>query len=420
MTPPEPVVEHAGTGLRVSESLARTLDELSKGLPAECAYRRAAKHAVIDELDPGSRTDVSFITTDDVDRDEEVVLPQGGETKDFSGVVTFAHQYDQLPVGKNLWIRPKVKGKANGLIAKTYYHTKPADWGDAPWLPSAILHLMQSAQPVCGDKSIGFLPMEIREATAEEKTMRPEWKGKRIISRWKLLEYAVAPVPANPQANLIAVSKALKAGGLLDEKIAMLLGIKDMDDAENELAMPVCPKCKSAEHVRKKDDDMYSCSMCGLDFKPADNDGDADDKAKGAVSVNEACASRARSMIRSGKCEHDGKAAPKESERKQEQCLGSGLSYPIIDGDHVNLNWLHAAEAYSARYAPAVHKVAAELAKLAKEREAKLAAALAAPFYTEDAYRAAKLAQYQKSIEQVHEMTQRLIEAAVWRASGRV
>src|SRR5438270_7784440 len=106
------VVEHAATGLKMPETTARKIEELSKGLPADFTYRRVAKQAVIDELDPGSRTDVSFITTDDVDRDQEVVLPQGLGTQSFSGVVTFAHRYDELPVGKNKWIRPKVRGKS--------------------------------------------------------------------------------------------------------------------------------------------------------------------------------------------------------------------------------------------------------------------------------------------------------------------
>lgn len=242
----EPIVEHAGTGFRIPESTARQIDELSKGLPAECKYTRFAKTAEY-EIDGDERTEVSFVTTDDIDRDREVILPDGLDTKDYNGVVTFCHKYDQLPVGRSLWIKPKMKGQRNGLIAKTYYPTKPKDWGDAPWLPSAILHLMQSPHPTCTGKSIGFIPMEVREATAEEKARRPELKGVPIISRARIIEYAVTGVPANPAAEMELVAKSIKA--MTDRALA-----KEVAEAFNisEEALAAAPAAeieKTAEQV---------------------------------------------------------------------------------------------------------------------------------------------------------------------------
>jgi hypothetical protein len=212
------IVEHATTGFRIPEPLARKIDSLSRDLPKDFAYQRIARKADEFSLDPGQRTDVSFITTDAVDREAQVVLPAGGDWTTYNRVVTFAHRYDQLPVGSNWWIRPRGKG----LIAKTHYPPKPADWGDTPWLPSAILHLMQQPTPTCTGKSIGFLPLNIRGATNAELQTRPDLRGVQIIDRWIGIEYAVVPVPCNPEAEMQAVAKGMELG-VIDEAVVKLL-----------------------------------------------------------------------------------------------------------------------------------------------------------------------------------------------------
>jgi hypothetical protein len=210
-----PLVDHASTGFRIPESLARKIDDLARTLPKDFTYRRLARKSDEFTVDPGSRTDVSFITTDAIDRESEVILPRGGDWSTYNRVVTFAHRYDQLPVGSNWWIRPR----GRGLIAKTHYPDKPSDWGDSPWLPSAILHLMQQPVPTCTGKSIGFLPLSIRSATGDEMAQRPQLKGVPIIDRWVGIEYAVVPVPCNPEAEMQAVAK-----GVIDERMLRLIG----------------------------------------------------------------------------------------------------------------------------------------------------------------------------------------------------
>lgn len=214
----ENVVEHAATGLHLPEAIARKIDELARGLPRDFAYRRLARKSDEFTLDPGERTDVSFITTDSLDRDGEVVMPSGGDWSNYNRVVTFAHRYDQLPVGSNWWIRPK----GNGLIAKTHYPERPRDWAAAPWLPSAVLHLMQQPVPTCTGKSIGFLPLNVRAATPDEMSRRPELRGAKVIDRWAGVEYAVVPVPCNPDAEMQAVAKGIELG-LIDEKMVRVI-----------------------------------------------------------------------------------------------------------------------------------------------------------------------------------------------------
>src|SRR4051812_38971363 len=118
-----PLVEHAGTGYSMPEALARKIDALSRGLPADFSYRRLPRQSDSFTLDTGERTDVSVIPTDALDREGEVVLPLGGDWSEYNRVVTFAHRYDQLPAGSNWWIR----AKPGGLIAKTHYPERPKD-----------------------------------------------------------------------------------------------------------------------------------------------------------------------------------------------------------------------------------------------------------------------------------------------------
>lgn len=213
-----PIVEHAGTGFQLPEALARKIDDLSRDLPKEFTYRRIARKADSFTLDAGERTDVSLITTDALDREGEVILPAGGDWRDYNRVVTFAHRYDQLPAGSNWWIR----ARGNGLVAKTHYPDRPKDWGSAPWLPSAILHLMQQPVPTCTGKSIGFLPLNVRAATKDEIVKRPQIKNAPVIDRWIGVEYAVVPVPCNPEAEMQAVAKGMELG-LIDRKMLELI-----------------------------------------------------------------------------------------------------------------------------------------------------------------------------------------------------
>ncbi len=230
-----PNIVEGPQGLPMPEPVARKIEALARTLPSDFIYRRIARKSDAFQLDAGERTDVSVITTDALDRDGEVILPGGIDWSDYNRVVTFCHRYDQLPVGSNWWIRARgataaAPQSSGGLIAKTHYPQKPADWGDAPWLPSAVLHLMQQPVPTCTGKSIGFLPLNIRSATPEERSRRPELADVPIIDRAAGIEYAVAPVPCNPEAQMQAVSKGRELG-LIDDELAALLAAPTTDTA---------------------------------------------------------------------------------------------------------------------------------------------------------------------------------------------
>ena len=134
-------------GFPMREESAREIDELLKAQPSgeEFEYRHLSVAADKVTTDEAERTDPSFITTDALDRDREVVLPGGGDFKQFrkNPVVTFAHRYDELPVGRAVWLKRDEQNGRAGILAKTQYAAKPEDWGDAPWQPSAVWALVQ-------------------------------------------------------------------------------------------------------------------------------------------------------------------------------------------------------------------------------------------------------------------------------------
>lgn len=213
-------------GFPMREESAREIDELLKQQPSgeEYEYRRKAAAADDVRTDDEERTDTSFIMTDALDRDREVVLPGGGDFAQFrkNPVVTFAHRYDELPVGRALWLKRDEQNGRAGILAKTQYAAKPKDWGDAPWQPSAVWALVQ--QGVLKGKSIGFLPTQVRPPTEKDLKARPDWANVRsIVSKWLLLEYAVAPVPSNPDALVQSIGKGLEVPESMLEAMGMMI-----------------------------------------------------------------------------------------------------------------------------------------------------------------------------------------------------
>ena len=196
-------------GLAMPESMARAIEWAARALPKDFTYRRRAYSAKQEDVSSGERSEVSVITTDAVDRDGECVLTTGGNWKEYNRVVPFCHEYKKLPAGFSMW----VTAKGQSTKAKTQYPTAPPDWS-GPWLPSAIWHFITQPIATMGDKSIGFLPLNVRGATAEEKRMRPDLDSVPIIDKWLALEYSCVLIPCNQEAQLEAVGKSEQQGAI--------------------------------------------------------------------------------------------------------------------------------------------------------------------------------------------------------------
>lgn len=179
------------------------------------------------EFNKKERSVIATISTLAVDRDGEVVLPEGMDNKHFqlNPVVTFGHNYGELPLGSAKWVNQYPDSDPVELRAKTIYPTAKAN----PF-SEQVLQYQREGFPLA--KSIGFIP--VKSVTPDDKVWGDavkswrerrvesfEMKGikvgdrpveedpHRIYTEWILLEYSDVPIPSNPEAVNIAVSKGL-------------------------------------------------------------------------------------------------------------------------------------------------------------------------------------------------------------------
>jgi HK97 family phage prohead protease len=169
------------------------------------SIEKVTKRFTFKAVDTGDRTFTAVINTDTLDRDDEVVLPDGMNSSEFdkSPTVFWNHDYSK-PIARCMKLsRGYTEWTAQAKIAD-----KPADWkGD--WFPDEVYSLIK--QGVVNGTSIGFLPTEVRNPTQKDIE---RWgpKIRRVISKWKMLEFSVTPLPANHDA-LITACKALSVSG---------------------------------------------------------------------------------------------------------------------------------------------------------------------------------------------------------------
>ncbi len=213
-------------GFPMPDKTARAVDALLKTLPKtkDYEYRKTLVARPPTELNPGERSDVSWISTESVDRMGEVVAARGMNDGQFqlNPLVTLGHAYWMPPVGKSLWRKRVKDGDLVGIKAKTLYPPRPEAWpaGDE-WPPDKVLALVQAG--LLQGKSIGFLPTRIHIPDTKEATERG-W-GDRVglvIDEWLLLEYACVFLPANQDALVEAVSKGAVG---LDAELLRALGL---------------------------------------------------------------------------------------------------------------------------------------------------------------------------------------------------
>ena len=74
-------------------------------------------------------------------------------------------------------------------------------------MPDKVFALVQAG--LVGAKSIGFLPLKVRPATAAEMQQNAWPADVLVIENWLLLEYACCWLPENQEAIVQEVSKSL-------------------------------------------------------------------------------------------------------------------------------------------------------------------------------------------------------------------
>lgn len=211
------------TGMRQRHKLPETADV-------------RALSAVMSLKDLGEEDPYKFtarITTDALDRQDEVVLPEGGQFGEFlsSGAVFWNHQYE-TPVGFPDKGKRILRGE-NFVEAGGIFMKRPENYSGEFFPDFVRAFVTQGIKAgINPGVSIGFIPVESRRPSKADVQKYGD-RIQLVHCRWKLLELSIAPVPANQEAVIIAVGK-----GLIQRDVAKAVGMNVPD------APPAPPKLR--------------------------------------------------------------------------------------------------------------------------------------------------------------------------------
>lgn len=141
-------------------------------------------------IDEKEKTITAYISTSKKDRMGESLKAKGADLKPFrkNPVVLFGHKYDEPPVAKALW----TKSDDKGLLSKMQFAETQ--------FAQEIFELYKGG--FMNAFSVGFLPKKWEDGDGIKQPFR-------TYTEWELLEYSAVPVPANPEALTMAMSKGL-------------------------------------------------------------------------------------------------------------------------------------------------------------------------------------------------------------------
>ncbi len=144
----------------------------------------------IKAIDEKENTLTAYISTNTVDRMKEVLDPAGVDVSNFrkNPVVLWAHNYDQPPIGKALW----VKRDGQGILSKVKFASTE--------FAQEIFQLYKEG--FLKAFSVGFIPKETVDGDGEKTPRRTYKKG-------ELLKYRGVPVRANHEAVALEKEKGI-------------------------------------------------------------------------------------------------------------------------------------------------------------------------------------------------------------------
>jgi len=166
------------------------------------------------DADDSARTFVATITTNSIDRDGEILLPEGMDATDFTRnpVVFWNHDYDR-PIGTAMELRRH----RTSWTAKAKLATRP-DTHVGEWFPDTVYGFLK--QNVVRGVSVGFQPIESRKPS--KKDIETFGDGvHRVFSKWKLLEFSVTPM----QSNQDAMVEMVKSGATTAIQVKSMFNI---------------------------------------------------------------------------------------------------------------------------------------------------------------------------------------------------
>ena len=197
------------------------------------------------KFDDGESSSIDILSTKSIDRDGDVVDPNGVVFDIFRKhpVCVWCHDYKQLPVGKSAWIK---NSAGEAVVAKTIYAVKSNP------LAKQIYEYRKDGFPL--GKSLGFVPVEWEDYNPKvSKGMKKKYN--RVI----LLEYSDVPMPSNTDVLQLAVSK-----GLIKQDYPKMFYFHDLDIKAKDYILEFDKEEKdmgvkaAEEEVKKTVDERYS------------------------------------------------------------------------------------------------------------------------------------------------------------------
>ena len=217
----------------LNEKYLEQFPGLSERLPdygaADAAEVRRKARGSVPEIAEGERATIQVISTQDVDRDGEMLISKGAVVDEYmrNPVVLWAHDYTMPPIARTT----DVAVKDGRVTAKAIY-------SETPFANDIYTLKREGIQTAV---SVGFVPIEFAlnggpgwkattRALSDDYGISPRVFNSvnAIHTKWLLLEYSDVPIPSNPAA--VTMMKALS---LAPETIERL-GLADAPEPEPE------------------------------------------------------------------------------------------------------------------------------------------------------------------------------------------
>ena len=164
----------------------------------------------IKSIDEKEQTLTAYVSTGARDRMDEVLMPDGADMRAYkkNPIVLFAHKYDEPPIGKALWI----KNDGDGILAKVKFASTE--------FAQEIFSLFKEG--IMNAFSVGFIPKEWDDGDGQKK-------ARRTYTKWEMLEFSAVPVPANPEALMLAINKGL----VLSDAMKKQFHVEETEEPKN-------------------------------------------------------------------------------------------------------------------------------------------------------------------------------------------
>lgn len=162
------------------------------------------RKALAADLSSTAKGFTAVITAETLDREGEVLIPQGMNSREFdqNPVLFWNHDYAK-PVGKCVGLK-----RGDRSIVGEFTFAKKPDGYVGEFFPEVAAALV--GQGIVNAVSVGYVPESggIRRATDVDRKKYGD-DVHTIFSRWKLLEVSLAPLQMNPEALITAVKKGI-------------------------------------------------------------------------------------------------------------------------------------------------------------------------------------------------------------------